>query len=112
MGGHFMFDDDQETPNVLNATYYFDPADGSGDGKSEVRGRRKMKMMELEVRHWITNHEAEIGSGAYGASGVPPAGLNTNSKKLDAQQSLGPKDAKTNTIGNIFYGPKGYLAID
>lgn len=69
-------------------------------------------MMELEVRHWITNHEAEIGSGAYGASGVPPAGLNTNSKKLDAQQSLGPKDAKTNTIGNIFYGPKGYLAID
>jgi predicted dehydrogenase len=110
MGGHFMFDDDQETPNVLNATYYFDPADGSGDGKSEVRGRRKM--MELEVRHWITNHEAEIGSGTYGAGGVPPAGLNTNSKKLDAQQSLGPKDAKTNTIGNIFYGPKGYLAID
>ena len=27
--------------------------------------------MELEVRHWITNHEAEIGTGAYGASGIP-----------------------------------------
>jgi predicted dehydrogenase len=27
-GGHFMFDDDQETPNVLNATYYFDGASG------------------------------------------------------------------------------------
>src|ERR1043165_4639751 len=103
MGGHFMFDDDQETPNVLNATYYFDPADG---------GKGKRKMMELEVRHWITNHEAEIGSGAYGASSVPPAGLNTGTKKPDAKQSLGPKDAKTNTIGNIFYGSKGYLAID
>ena len=106
MGGHFMFDDDQETPNVLNATYYFDPADGKSDGKS------KRKMMELEVRHWITNHEGEIGTGAYGASGVPPAGLNANSKKPDAKQSLGPKDAKTNTIGNIFYGSNGYLAID
>src|SRR3984893_17216457 len=27
MGGHFMFDDDQETPNTLNATFYFE-ADG------------------------------------------------------------------------------------
>src|SRR5215472_6807245 len=42
MGGHFLFDDDQETPNVLNATYYFDSPDG------------KRKMMELEVRPWIT----------------------------------------------------------
>ncbi|MBV9145304.1 MAG: Gfo/Idh/MocA family oxidoreductase, partial [Acidobacteria bacterium] len=37
-GGHFMFDDDQETPNVLNATYYFE--DGNG----------KRKLMEVEVR--------------------------------------------------------------
>jgi hypothetical protein len=72
-------------------------------------------MMELEVRHWITNHEAEIGTGAYGASAVPAAGLNANASKKPAaspQQSLGPKDAKTNTIGNIFYGSNGYLAID
>jgi predicted dehydrogenase len=102
MGGHFMFDDDQETPNTLNATFCFDASDG------------KRKMMELEVRHWITNHEEGIGTGAYGASAVPPAGLTAgaNKKPADKQPSLGPKDAKTNTVGNLFYGSKGYLAID
>jgi len=101
MGGHFMFDDDQETPNTLNASFCFEAPGG------------KRKMMELEVRHWITNHEAEIGAGAYGASGVPAAGLTTEStKKSSNKQSLGPKDAKTNTVGNIFYGSKGYLSID
>jgi predicted dehydrogenase len=101
MGGHFMFEDDQETPNTLNATFCFDSADG------------KRKMMEVAVRHWITNHEVEIGSGAYGTSGVPAAGLTADSNKKPApKQSLGPKDAKTNTVGNIFYGSKGYLGID
>jgi predicted dehydrogenase len=102
MGGHFMFDDDQETPNTLNATFVFDGPDG------------KRKMLELEVRHWITNHEAEIGTGAYGASAVPAAGLTATATKKsgDKQQSLGPKDAKTNTVGNIFYGSNGYLAVD
>jgi len=102
MGGHFMFQDDQETPNTLNATFCFEAADG------------KRKMLELEVRHWITNHEAEVGTGAYGASAVPPAGLTTpaSKKPADKQQSLGPKDAKTNTVGNIFYGSNGYLAVD
>jgi predicted dehydrogenase len=102
MGGHFMFDDDQETPNTLNATFCFDDPSG------------KRKMMELEVRHWITNHEAGIGTGAFGSGGVPPAGLTTPAKKkpADSQQALGPKDAKTNTVGNIFYGSNGYLAVD
>ncbi|HYL62931.1 MAG TPA: Gfo/Idh/MocA family oxidoreductase [Candidatus Methylomirabilis sp.] len=101
MGGHFMFDDDQETPNTLNAAFCFVDANG------------KRKMLELEVRHWITNHEAQIGTGAYGNSAVPPAGLNPNANKKPASaQSLGPKDAKTNTIGNIFYGSNGYLAVD
>jgi len=96
-----MFQDDQETPNTLNATFCFDATDS------------KRKMMELEVRHWITNHEAEIGTGAYGASGVPPAGLSADANKQpSSQQSLGPKDAKTTTVGNIFYGSNGYLAID
>ena len=102
MGGHFMFDDDQETPNTLNATFCFETPGG------------KRKMMELEVRHWITNHEAQIGTGAYGASGVPAAGLTAApaKKPADQPQSLGPKDAKSNTIGNLFYGSNGYLAID
>jgi Oxidoreductase family, C-terminal alpha/beta domain len=64
--------------------------------------------MELAIRHWITNHEAEIGTGAYKSSAVPAAGLNAGASK----QALGAVDAKTNTIGNIFYGSKGYLAIE
>ena len=106
MGGHFMFDDDQQTPNLLNAVFYFDAPQSNG----------KRKMMEVEVRPWITNHEAEIGTGAYGTSAVPPAGLtpdaNAPKKPAAAQSALGPKDAKTNTVGNIFYGSNGYLAID
>ena len=101
MGGHFMFDDDQETPNTLCAAFCFLDSNG------------KRKMLELEVRHWITNHEAEIGTGAYGRSVVPPAGLSARTNKRPANaQSLGPRDAKTNTVGNIFYGSNGYLAID
>jgi predicted dehydrogenase len=46
-GGHFMFDDDQETPNTLSASFEFDDTG-------------KKKMMTFEVRHWITNHEAGI----------------------------------------------------
>jgi len=70
IGGKFMFDDDQETPNTLNAAYEFN-----------VGG--KIKMMEFEVRHWYSNHEAGIGGERPG-----------------------------NTIGNTFYGSEGYLVID
>jgi predicted dehydrogenase len=69
-GGHFMFDDDQETPNTLNATFEFN--DGG-----------KKKILVFEVRHWMTNHEAGIGEG-----GKAP-----------------------NTVGAVFYGSKGYVAI-
>ncbi|MCC6341621.1 MAG: Gfo/Idh/MocA family oxidoreductase [Bryobacterales bacterium] len=73
IGGHFMFDDDQETPNTITATYEFD-----------VNGKKKM--MVFEVRHWMSNHEATIGEkGTFGGG---------------------------NTVGNVFYGSKGYLAID
>jgi len=73
IGGHFMFDDDQETPNTLNCSFEFDEGG-------------KKKMMVFEVRHWISNHEAGIGEGG--------------------------KHRDPNTIGNLFYGSKGYLAID
>jgi predicted dehydrogenase len=48
IGGKFMFDDDQETPNTLSATLEFN-----------VGG--KPKMMTFDVRHWYSNHEAGIG---------------------------------------------------
>ena len=72
MGGHFMFEDDQQTPNTQVATFEFDK-----NGKKVI--------LVFEVRHWISNHEAGIGEGPR-------------------------KDP--NTIGNIFYGSKGYMAID
>ena len=53
IGGKFMFDDDQETPNTLSASYEF-----------EVDG--KPKMMTFEVRHWISPHEAGISEGKPG----------------------------------------------
>jgi predicted dehydrogenase len=57
IGGHFMFDDDQETPNTLTATYEFD--DGG-----------KKKMMVFDVRHRITNHEGGIDEGSKGGNTV------------------------------------------
>ena len=93
VGGHFMFDDDQETPNTLNAAFEFNLPDG------------KRRMMEFEVRHWVSNHEAEIGLPSFGGGEVPAALGNVNAAK-----GLG-KQWK-NTIGNIFYGSKGYLAMN
>jgi predicted dehydrogenase len=72
-GGHYMFDDDQQTPNTLVATFEFNEGG-------------KQRLLVFEVRHWISNHEAGIGEGG---------------RRKDP-----------NTIGNIFYGSKGYMAID
>jgi predicted dehydrogenase len=93
IGGHFMFDDDQQTPNTLNCAFQFDLPDG------------KRKMLEFEVRHWISNHEADIGSPSFGGGAVPPALGNVSQPGKHKAQ---PK----NTIGNIFYGSQGYLAMD
>lgn len=101
IGGHFMFDDDQQTPNTLNCAFEFDMPDG------------KRKMLEFEVRHWITNHEATIGEGRFNGEGIPAAGLQANAaKKPTHHPKLGPSAGTHNTIGNIFYGSKGYLAMD
>ncbi len=68
MGGHFMFDDDQQTPNTQVATFEFQ--DGG-----------KKRFLVFEVRHWMSNREADIG------------------KRGD------------NCIGDIFYGSKGHLVM-
>ena len=77
MGGHYLFDDDQETPNTQVATFEFE--DGG-----------KKKMLVFEVRHWISNNEAGIGerSAPVGGGAAEPM----------------------QSIGNIWYGSKGYLA--
>ncbi len=71
MGGHVMFDDDQETPNVQHAQFEY-PPDGAG----------RRKILQFEVRHWISNHEGGIGEG------------------------------EDNTVGVIFYGSEGYMVVD
>ena len=69
IGGHFMFDDDQETPNTLNCAFEFNE-------------NGKHKMLEFEVRHWYSNGEATV------------------------------HERGNNAIGNLFYGSKGYMAVD
>jgi hypothetical protein len=86
VGGHFTFDDDQETPNVLNCAFEYHLPDN------------KRAILEFEVRHWITNHEAGIGT-AHEHANSPAA------------PKLGPLAGRHNTIGNVFYGSQGYLAI-
>ena len=75
IGGHFMYDDDQDTPNTILATWEFD--DGG-----------KRKLMSFEVRHGLSGHEAGIGEGPRAAG------------------------AKPRTVGNVFFGTNGYLAIE
>ncbi len=88
-GGRFMFDDDQETPNTLNCAYEFDMPDG------------KKRMLEFEVRHWMTNTEAEIGMPGFGAgaSDIPSAAGQSHARQPKAM------------CGNLFYGSKGYMAM-
>ncbi len=100
LGGHFLFDDDQQTPNVLTVAYEFRTPEG------------KTRMMNFEVRGWMTNHEAGIGTSEFKGGDVPAAGLTSNSKTSNpSQEKLGPASGKPGTIGNLFYGSKGYLAI-
>ncbi len=79
MGGHFMFDDDQNTPNDLIAVFEFPNPQGGGD---------KKKILQFEVRHWITNRE----------------GIKSDSPKADAYMV-----SAENTVGNLFFGSKGFM---
>jgi hypothetical protein len=73
----------------------------------EVGGKKKL--LAFEVRHWMSNHEGGIGEGRGGseADGVPPA----EGQPQAASKGRAPRGADPNTIGNIFYGSKGYLVI-
>ncbi len=102
IGGHVLFDDDQQTPNILTVAYEFKTPEG------------KTKVMNFEVRGWMTNHEAGIGTREFSGGGVPEAGLKPVSFSPQAPQAkntLGPASHKPGTIGNLYYGSKGYLAI-
>jgi len=83
VGGHFMFDDDQETPNTLLSTFEFDNPDGGSD---------KKKILQFETRHWITNRE-----------GLADPTIESNNSYMTSS---------ANNIGNLFYGSKGYMSKD
>ncbi len=83
MGGHFMFDDDQNTPNTLMAMFEFPNEQGGSD---------KKKILQFETRHWITNNEGELSPG-----------FRTKDDKGGYMQS------NVNVIGNLFYGSEGYM---
>ena len=104
VGGHFLFDDDQETPNTLTTLYEFE---GEGGGKT--------KMLEFAVRHWISNHEAGIGE----RRNLPPGQSGTLERPgpetrpgPGAPAGAGPRRREPDTIGNTFYGSKGYLVVE
>ncbi|MCK9412589.1 MAG: Gfo/Idh/MocA family oxidoreductase [Prolixibacteraceae bacterium] len=80
-GGHFMFDDDQQTPNDLITVFEFPNSQGGGD---------KKKILQFEVRHWITNRE----------------GVNSENNQATGNTYMVSAD---NTVGNLFYGSKGYM---
>ena len=88
IGGHFMFDDDQETPNTSNCAFEFDLPGG------------QRRMLVFEVRHWITNTEVGIGTPGFGegagALAPAPGVVNKPSKFV---------------VGDVFYGSRGYVAM-
>ena len=83
IGGHFMFDDDQNTPNTITAMFEFPNEKAGGD---------KKKILQFEVRHWTTNREDAMWM------------------KPDANSPTGYMISAANTIGNLVYGSKGYMA--
>ena len=97
IGGHFMFDDDQQTPNTLNCAFEFKTEDD------------KTKMLEFEVRHWLTNPEADIGTSAFRGGDVPVALGQTKGGKSGGRPG---RKGQADTIGNIFYGKKGIVAMN
>lgn len=85
MGDHFMFEDDQETPNTQIATFHYPD---------------EKKMLVFEVRHWITNGEdvgrnGAVGNIFYGTEGIMIMPSYTSYKVLlGRNQEPGPaKDA-------------------
>ncbi len=94
MGGHFMFDDDQQTPNALMAMFEFPNPQGAAE---------KKKVLQFEVRGWITNSEDTFfmpkrGAASSQAPGIGAAGY----------MATDPG----NVVGNLFFGSKGYMVKD
>ena len=84
MGGHFMFDDAQNTANTQIAVFEFPAESGGGD---------KKKILQFEVRHWIGNNEGGLADS------------------FKDHSSTGYMSSASNAIGNLYYGSEGYLVM-
>lgn len=84
MGAHVMFEDAQNTPNVLMAMFEFPNPKGERD---------KKKILQFEVRHWMSN----------------PEGNHLGSRESQTNAYM---TSSANVVGNIFYGSKGYMLKD
>ncbi len=80
-GGHFVFDDAQNTPNNQFTTFEFPNPQGGDD---------KKKILQFEVRHWITNREL------------------ANKRVVETNNNYMTSSA--NEIGNLFWGSKGFMS--
>lgn len=104
MGGKFLWDDDKQTPEVLNSTFLFD----SG------------KYLEVSVRHWCTNAENGVGVGNifYGSEGYMTVhGYSKYATFLGQKREPGPSrdeggnhyanfvDAVRNRNKSLLHGP-------
>jgi hypothetical protein len=82
IGGHFIFDDAQDTPNTQNTIFEFPNPEGGDD---------KKKILQFEVRHWITNRELAAKKG-----------VNETGNTY--------MTSSANEVGNLFYGSKGFMS--
>ena len=97
IGGHYLFDDDQETPNTQVATFEFDEAG-------------KKKLLVFEVRHWMTNTEAAIGARSdsqavgniwYGSKGYMSTASEGWQTFMGKEQAPGPKSEAGAGVGGF-----------
>ncbi len=84
MGGHMMFQDMQQTPNTIMAVFEFPNPGGGSD---------KKKILQFEVRPWMTNPEGNHLGAA-------------------ESQNNSYMTSEANVVGNIFYGAEGYMLKD
>jgi predicted dehydrogenase len=97
MGGHYLFNDDQETPNTQVATFEF-----------QQDGRKKL--LVFEVRHWMTNSEAGIGERSdaqavgniwYGSNGYMATASEGWRTFMGKEQAPGPKSEAGAGVGGF-----------
>jgi predicted dehydrogenase len=95
MGGHYMFDDDQQTPNTLICTFEY-PGKG--------------KLLQFETRHWVTNYEGGFGSPGdnnvgvlfYGSEGYMELEYFSYRTFLGKKREPGPKGSGEGDPWNTF----------